>query len=126
MVLPPILYLVGPDPLLGDQLISLGFSEFAIAATVLELDEPALLDGLIVSHGSCKCFDDVRHTRMKTRGELAFPYPDLVSPPARQEGVASVVACGVSADLVSTPSTRSPIFRRAAIYVAKGVDQKAR
>jgi hypothetical protein len=36
-------HLVGPDPLVGDQLISLSLSELAIAATVLELDEPAPL-----------------------------------------------------------------------------------
>jgi hypothetical protein len=44
-------HLVGPDPLLRDQLISFRFSEFAIAATVLELDEPALIV-VVVSHGS--------------------------------------------------------------------------
>jgi hypothetical protein len=52
---------------LGDELISLGLSEFAIAATVLELDEPALLVVVIVNHGSCKRFDDLRHNRIKTR-----------------------------------------------------------
>jgi Phage integrase family len=60
-------HLVGPDPLLGDQLISLSLSEFAIAATVLELDEPALLVVVIVNHGSCIYFDDLRHNRTKTR-----------------------------------------------------------
>jgi hypothetical protein len=60
-------HLVGPDPLLGDQLISLRLSEFAIATTVLELDEPALLAVVIVGHGSCKCFDELRHNRIKTR-----------------------------------------------------------
>jgi hypothetical protein len=36
-------HLISPDPVMCDQLISLGLSEFAIAATVLELDEPAPL-----------------------------------------------------------------------------------
>lgn len=36
-------HLVGPDPVVGDQLVSLSLSEFAIAATVLEFDEPASL-----------------------------------------------------------------------------------
>ena len=44
-------HLVGPDPLVGDQLISLSPSEFAIAATVLELDEPAPFVVIIVNHG---------------------------------------------------------------------------
>ena len=48
-------HLVGPDPLVGDQLISLSPSEFAIAATVLELDEPAPFVVIIVNHGSCMC-----------------------------------------------------------------------
>jgi hypothetical protein len=57
-------HLVRPDPLVGDQFISLGLSEFAIAAAVLELDEPAPL--VIVNHGSCMCFDR-RHNRIKPR-----------------------------------------------------------
>jgi hypothetical protein len=60
-------HLVGPNPLVGDQLISLSLSEFAMAATVLELDEPALLVVIIVNHGSCMCFDDLRHNRIKPR-----------------------------------------------------------
>ena len=60
-------HLVGPDPLVGDQLISLSLSEFAIAATILELDEPAPLVVIIVNHGSCVCFDDFRHNRIKSR-----------------------------------------------------------
>jgi hypothetical protein len=36
-------HLVGPDPLVSDKLVSLSLSEFAIAATVPELDEPAPL-----------------------------------------------------------------------------------
>jgi hypothetical protein len=46
-------HLVGPDPLVGDQLISLSPSEFAIATTILELDEPAPPVVIIVNHGSC-------------------------------------------------------------------------
>ena len=45
-------HLVGPDPFLRDQLISLRFSEFAIAAPILKLDEPAPLVVVVVSHGS--------------------------------------------------------------------------
>lgn len=60
-------HLICPDPLLGDQLISLGLSEFAIAATILELDEPALPDVVNINAGSCKCFDDLSHNRVKTR-----------------------------------------------------------
>jgi len=60
-------HLVGPDPLVGDQLISFSLSEFAIAATVLELDEPAPLVVIIVNHGYCMCFDDLRHNRIKPR-----------------------------------------------------------
>ena len=58
-------HLVGPDPLVGDQLISLSLSEFAIAATVLELDEPAPLVVIIVNHDSCTCSDDLRHNWFK-------------------------------------------------------------
>ena len=36
---------------MGDQLISLSLSEFTIAATVLELDEPAPFVVIIVNHG---------------------------------------------------------------------------
>jgi hypothetical protein len=43
-------HLVRPDPLLRDQLISLRFSEFAISAPVLKLDEPALFVVVFVSH----------------------------------------------------------------------------
>jgi hypothetical protein len=72
-------HLVRPDPLLSDQLISLGLSEFAIATTVLELDEPALFIVVIVIHGSRK-LDYRRHNRIKNPlGELAFPCRDLVS-----------------------------------------------
>jgi hypothetical protein len=53
-------HLVGPDPLVGDQLISLSLSEFAIAATVLKLDEAPLVI-IIVNHDSCMCSDDLRH-----------------------------------------------------------------
>jgi hypothetical protein len=60
-------HLVRPDPLVGDQFISLGLSKLAIAATVLELDEPAPLVAIIVKHGSCMCFDDLRHNRIKLR-----------------------------------------------------------
>lgn len=60
-------HLVGPDPLVGDQLISLSLSEFAIAATVLELDEPAPLVVIVVNHDSCMCSDDLRHNWIKAR-----------------------------------------------------------
>jgi hypothetical protein len=52
-------HLVGLDPLVGDQLISLSLSEFAIAATVLKLDEAAPLVIIIVNHDSCICSDDL-------------------------------------------------------------------
>jgi hypothetical protein len=52
-------HFVGPDPLLADQLISFSLSEFSIAATVLDLYEPTPLVVIIVSHGSCMCFDDL-------------------------------------------------------------------
>lgn len=45
-------HFIGPDPLLRDQLISFRLSEFAIATPVLELNEPALVFSIIVSHGS--------------------------------------------------------------------------
>jgi hypothetical protein len=51
----------------GDQLISLSLSEFAIAATVLELDEPAPLVVIVVNHDSCTCSDDLRHNWIKAR-----------------------------------------------------------
>jgi hypothetical protein len=60
-------HLVGPDHLVRDQLISLRFSEFAVAATVLELGEPAPLVVIILNHGSCICFDDLRHNRIYPR-----------------------------------------------------------
>jgi hypothetical protein len=45
-------HFVGPDPLEGDQLISLSLSEFAIAATVIEFDELAPLVVITVNHVS--------------------------------------------------------------------------
>jgi hypothetical protein len=60
-------HLVGSDPLVGDELISLGLSEFAIAATVLEFDESAPFPVIVINHGSCMCFDDLRHNRIKPR-----------------------------------------------------------
>ena len=45
-------HLVGPDPFLRDQLISLRFSELSIAAPVLKLGQPAPLVLVVVSHGS--------------------------------------------------------------------------
>jgi hypothetical protein len=60
-------HLVGPDLLAGNQLVSLSLSEFAIAATILELDEPAPIVVIIVNHGSCMCFDDLCHSRIKPR-----------------------------------------------------------
>src|ERR1700722_2225466 len=66
-------HLVGPDPLLRDQLISFRFSEFAIAATVLELDEPALFVVVLVSHDSHRCFDGLCDSGVRTGPrELAF------------------------------------------------------
>jgi len=53
-------HLEGPDPLLRDQLISFRFSEFSIAAPVLKLDEPPRSVVVVVSHGSYRCFDDLR------------------------------------------------------------------
>ena len=61
------------DPLLGDQLISLRLSEFAITATVLELDEPAPLVVVVVSHCSCKWFGDLCHNRIKTGWARVMP-----------------------------------------------------
>jgi hypothetical protein len=52
-------HLVSPDPSMGDKLISLSLSEFAITATVLELGEPAPLVTIIVNHCSCMRFDDL-------------------------------------------------------------------
>jgi hypothetical protein len=51
----------------GDQLISLSLSEFAIAATVLELDQPAPLVVIVVNHGSYMGSDDIRHNWIKAR-----------------------------------------------------------
>ena len=45
-------HLVGPDPLVGDQLISFTASNFAIAATMLELDEPPPLVVITLNHES--------------------------------------------------------------------------
>src|ERR1700730_15127088 len=93
-------HLVGPDPLVGDQLISLSLSEFAIAAAVLEFDEPAALVVIIVDHGSCVCFDDLHHNRVKPRSTRGlFHGATLVSARAYQEGAAFVVADGVPGDL---------------------------
>jgi hypothetical protein len=60
-------HLVGPDPLVGDQFISLRLSKLAIAATILEFDESAPLPVIVVNHGSCTCLDDLRHNRIKPR-----------------------------------------------------------
>src|SRR5262249_14871689 len=94
-----------------DQLISLRLSEFAIAATVLKLDEPALLAVVIVNHGSCKCFDDLRHNRIKPAGRvgISMPRPGVDAHVPRRR--ASVVARGVSADLVLTSSAHSSLPR---------------
>jgi len=45
-------HFVGSDPFLRDQLIRFRFSEVAVPAPVLELDEPAPLVVVVVSHGS--------------------------------------------------------------------------
>lgn len=66
-------HLVGSDPLLRDQFISFCFSKFAITATVLERDEPEPFVAAIISHGSCKCSDDLGHNRIKDDlAELTF------------------------------------------------------
>jgi len=93
-------HLVSPDPLVGNQLISLGLSEFAIAATVLELDEPAPLVAIIVNHDSCMCFD-VSATIGSSPAERDghFHGETLVSTRAYQEAIAFVVADEVPADL---------------------------
>ena len=52
-------HLVGLDPAVGDQLVRLRLSEFAIAATVLELDKTASLVAIIFNHGSRMRFDDL-------------------------------------------------------------------
>jgi hypothetical protein len=59
---------------------SSGSSQFTIAATVLELDEPAPLVVVIVSHASRKCFDDLcQNGDQHGLAQLAFTYRDLVS-----------------------------------------------
>ena len=119
-------HLVSPDPLVGDQLISLSLSEFAVAATVLELDEPAPLVVIIINHRSCVCFDDLRDNRiMPRRARWAFPRRDPGVDAGLQGGVDFVIADEVPANLVSTPSARSPIARDALIYVTYGAEQKA-
>ena len=71
-------HLVGSDPFLRDQLISLRFSKFAIAAPVLELDEPTMFVVVLVSHGSHRCFDGLWDSGIRTRPhELAFAVGDL-------------------------------------------------
>jgi len=71
-------HLVGSDPFLRDQLIRLRFSEFAIPAPVLKLDEPAPLVVVVVSHGSGRCFDDLCHSGIKSGPrELAFAVGSL-------------------------------------------------
>ena len=51
-------HLVGPDPLVGDQLISFSSSKFAIAATILELDSRRRLLLSLSTMSPCKRFDD--------------------------------------------------------------------
>jgi hypothetical protein len=71
-------HLVGPDSFLRDQLISFRFSEFSIATPVLKLDEPALFVVVLVSHGSCRCFDGLCDSAIRTGPrELAFAVSDL-------------------------------------------------
>src|SRR5258708_7843585 len=92
-------HLVGPDPLVGDQLISLGLSEFAIAATILELDEPAPLVVINVKHGSCMS-SMISATIGSSPAERDghFHGATLVSTRAHQ-GAAFMVTDEVSADL---------------------------
>src|ERR1700757_186423 len=60
-------HLVGPDPFLRDQLIGFRFSELAIAAPILKLDEPALfVVVVVVSHGSKRCFYDLYNRGIRT------------------------------------------------------------
>jgi hypothetical protein len=93
-------HLVGPDPLVGDQLISLSFSEFSIAATVLELDEPAPRVVTIVNHGSCMCFDNVRDNRISpAERDGHFHCATLVLTPAYEVGAVVVVADPIPAEL---------------------------
>jgi hypothetical protein len=51
----------------GEQLISLRFSEFAITATVLELDEPAPPVVIMVNPWFLHLLDDLRDNRITTR-----------------------------------------------------------
>ena len=71
-------HLVGPDPFLRDQLVSFRLSEFSIATTILELDEPALFVIVLVSHDSHRRFDGLCYIGVRTRPrELAFAVGDL-------------------------------------------------
>ena len=80
-------HLVGPDPVVGDQLVSLSLSEFSIATTVLELGEPAPIAVTIVDGGFFMCFDVLRDNRIKfRRARRAFPRRDLGVAPRLRGG----------------------------------------
>jgi hypothetical protein len=93
-------HLVGPDPLVRDQLIGLGLSEFAIAATILELDEPAPLVVIIVNHGSCvSSMIPATIGSNPAERDGHFHGATFVSTPACEEGAAFVVADDIPAEL---------------------------
>ncbi|WP_347337674.1 hypothetical protein [Bradyrhizobium mercantei] len=58
-------HLVSSDFVAGDQLISLRPSKFAVAAAILEFDEPTPLIAIVVSHGTCMRFNDLCRNRIK-------------------------------------------------------------
>ena len=92
-------HLVRLDPVVSDQLVSLSLSEPAIAATVLELDEPAPLVVIIVNHGSCTWFDNRRgvgSSRAEREGHIHSV--TLVSTRAYEQCAAFVGADEVSVD----------------------------
>src|SRR5258708_19729587 len=49
-------HLVGPDPLVGDQLISLRLSKLPIPATILQSDYSPPLPVILFNHASFFCF----------------------------------------------------------------------
>jgi hypothetical protein len=89
-------HLVGPDPFLRDQLVSFRLSEFAIAAPVLKLGQPALLVAVVVSHGSW-CYFDISTIVESGSGprELAIAQRDLCGLTVRDDA-AFLVACTFS------------------------------
>src|SRR5882762_7839192 len=100
-------YFVGSDPFLRDHLIRFRFSEFAIPAPVLELDEPAPLVSLLLAmvHRGALIISTIVESRP---GRVSWHLHRVTCVDSLCEmTLLPWVACTASTWVVSVSSTRS-------------------